>query len=132
MLRAADVQEAAEAREDEAREGEAMGGEAKVKEGEVRESCSAGRRELRRSHRLGCDRPVGMEGRAPPEGWLSMWSPCRGEIEKSLVSLLRRGARPTEPQSWAGWRRAGQIRVRSAQCARYASRLYCSLVTRFI
>ena len=102
MLRAADVQEAAEAREDEAREGEAMGGEAKVKEGEVRESCSAGRRELRRSHGLGCDRPVGMEGRALPEGWLSMWSPCRGEIEKSLVSLLRRGARPAEPQAGLG------------------------------
>ena len=62
-----------EAREDEAREGEAMGGEAK--EGEVREGCSAGRKELRRSHGLGCGRPVGMEGRALPEGWSSMWSP---------------------------------------------------------
>ena len=51
-----------------------MGGEAK--EGEVREGCSAGRKELRRSHGLGCGRPVGMEGRALPEGWSSMVSVC--------------------------------------------------------
>jgi hypothetical protein len=63
-----------EAREEEAREGEARGGEAK--EGELREGWSAGRKELRRSHGLGCGRPVGMEGRALPEGWSSIVSVC--------------------------------------------------------
>ena len=88
-----------------------MGGEAK--EGEVREGCSRARWEGRNSGAPMAWAAVG------PSGWRAGGPrAARGLVidvvsmrgdEKRVFSLLRRGARPTEPQAGLG----GEERVRT-------------------
>ena len=81
-------------------------------------ACSVGRKELRRSHGLGRGQPVGRWRAGGPRaarGLVVDVVSMRGD-EKRVFSLLRRGARPTEPQAGLGGEDMGEERVRSG-CA---------------